>query len=124
ISNAVVQRRPKTRLGGTMRRTLGTVYRKLTGRGFTGHQTRLFTANADGTDLRCLAADGMVSHYSWRDDDHLLAWMRKSPVGDRYWLIDDRSADAVVVGDGLLTRDGHCTYSPDRRWILTDTYPD
>jgi Tol biopolymer transport system component len=24
----------------------------------------------------------------------------------------------------VLTVDGHCTYSPDKRWILTDTYPD
>jgi hypothetical protein len=29
-----------------------------------------------------------------------------------------------VVGEGTLTVDGHCSYSPDRRWILTDSYPD
>jgi len=28
------------------------------------------------------------------------------------------------VGEGVLTSDGHCSYSPDGRWILTDTYPD
>ncbi len=29
-----------------------------------------------------------------------------------------------MVGGEPLTRDGHCTYSPDGEWILTDTYPD
>lgn len=29
-----------------------------------------------------------------------------------------------IVGEGVLDRDGHCSYSPDRRWILTDSYPD
>jgi Tol biopolymer transport system component len=24
----------------------------------------------------------------------------------------------------VLTEDGHCSYSPDRQWVLTDTYPD
>ncbi len=29
-----------------------------------------------------------------------------------------------MVGEGVLTRDGHCSYAPSRRWILNDTYPD
>ena len=29
-----------------------------------------------------------------------------------------------IVGDGLFSTDGHCNYSPDRQWMLTDTYPD
>ena len=24
----------------------------------------------------------------------------------------------------MLTEDGHCSFSPDRRWVLNDTYPD
>jgi hypothetical protein len=35
--------------------------------------SRLFTLNAGGGDLRLLM-EGMISHYSWRDDDTLLAW--------------------------------------------------
>jgi hypothetical protein len=35
--------------------------------------SRLFTASADGTDLRLLM-EGMVSHYHWRDDETILAW--------------------------------------------------
>jgi Tol biopolymer transport system component len=42
----------------------------------------------------------------------------------RYWLCRDRSPEREVVGDGVFTCDGHCSFSPDGRWILTDTYPD
>ncbi len=88
-----------------------------------GWRTRLFTAGPDGSDLCLLAEEGMVSHYDWRDPSHLLAWARCGGA-DRYWLFTDRSEERTVVGEGVLTCDGHCSYSPDRRWILTDTYPD
>ena len=29
-----------------------------------------------------------------------------------------------VVGPDLLTQDGHCSYSYNGKWILTDTYPE
>ena len=29
-----------------------------------------------------------------------------------------------MIGEGILDCDGHMTLSPDRRWMLTDTYPD
>ena len=35
----------------------------------------------------------------------------------------DRSDEAEAVGPGVLTRDGHMTYSPDGRWLVTDEYP-
>ena len=42
----------------------------------------------------------------------------------RYALLTDRTQDVDIVGEGVLTCDGHCSWSPDRRWVLTDTYPD
>ena len=86
--------------------------------------TRCFTADPDGSDVYLLAGDGMTSHYDWRDPTHVLAWARHHGVGDRYFLMTDRTQEKQVVGEGTLTTDGHCSYSPDRRWILTDTYPD
>jgi Tol biopolymer transport system component len=29
-----------------------------------------------------------------------------------------------VVGPDVMVVNGHCTYLPDKRWILNDTYPD
>jgi hypothetical protein len=89
-----------------------------------GWWTRMFTAAPDGTDLHLVADHGMVSHFIWRDPTHILAWSREPKTGNRYHLYTDRSDEVRVVGEGILTQDGHCSYSPHRRWILTDTYPD
>ncbi|MES2461344.1 MAG: hypothetical protein V4671_12240 [Armatimonadota bacterium] len=86
--------------------------------------TRLLTLNADGTDPHVLSDHTMISHYDWRDPQTVLAWARRHDVGDRYFLFTDKTPETTIVGDGILTVDGHCSYSPDRRWILTDTYPD
>ncbi len=87
-------------------------------------KTRLFTANPDGSGIYCLSDHDMVSHFDWRDPTHILAWARRHDIGDRYFLFTDRSDEVEVVGEGVLTVDGHCSYSPDRKWLLTDTYPD
>lgn len=89
-----------------------------------GRWTRMFTAAPDGSDIHLVADHEMVSHFIWRDPTHILAWSREPETRDRYHLYTDRSDKVKVIGEGILTRDGHCTYSPDRRWILTDTYPD
>lgn len=87
-------------------------------------RTRLFACNPDGSGLRLLASDGVVSHYDWRDTKHILAWALQEGVGRRYFLFPDGEGEPTAVGPKLLECDGHCSYSPDRRWILTDTYPD
>ena len=89
-----------------------------------GFFTRLFTAAADGSALCCLAGPELVSHFDWRDPQHILAWAWQPGQGAHYYLFTDCSPHSEVVGPDVLTTDGHCSYSPDRRWILTDTYPD
>ncbi len=89
-----------------------------------GWRTRMFTARPDGSDIHCVADHEMVSHFDWRDADHILAWARQRSTGDHYYLFTDRTDEVQIVGQDVLTTDGHCSYSPDRHWILTDTYPD
>jgi hypothetical protein len=86
--------------------------------------TRIFTAKPDGTDLRLHLDTGMVSHFDWRDDATLLAWVKTPKDGNKFALIDVKTDGLTLVGEGVLTQDGHCSYSPDRKWILNDTYPD
>jgi hypothetical protein len=65
-----------------------------------------------------------ISHYDWLDEDHILVWARH-PDGDNAFLLCDLVRDRIErVGNGVLTEDGHCSFSPDRRWVLNDTYPD
>ena len=87
-------------------------------------QTRMLTAKPDGTDLRITFDDGMVSHFDWRDDATILAWARTKKGGNKFYTADVLSGETKVVGADVLTQDGHCSYSPDRKWILNDTYPD
>ena len=46
-------------------------------------------------------------------------------VRDSYYLIEDRAGgEARRFAFGQLTCDGHCSLSPDRRWVVTDGYTD
>lgn len=86
--------------------------------------TRMLTATPSGNDPHVVADHGMVSHFIWRDPDRILAWSREPDTGNRFHLYVDQTDAVKVVGEDILTQDGHCTYSPDGEWILTDTYPD
>jgi len=83
-------------------------------------------ADNEGGNLKILLDDKMVSHYSWIDDNSVLAYARREPLGDKYYLINTDSLEYEIVGDGVLDiyGDGHPSYSPDKRWMITDTYPD
>jgi hypothetical protein len=87
-----------------------------------GH-TRLLTLNTDGSGLCCLADDRLVSHYDWRDEHRVLAWARQESE-DHYFLFEENTESALAIAPSVLTCDGHCSFSPDRKWVLTDTYPD
>ncbi len=86
--------------------------------------TQMWTVGADGSDLvRCL--DGpLVSHFDWKDDETLLAWAN---VGQTHAMFEldhrGRGRPRAMFRDAI-GEDGHISYSHDRRWVLSDTYPD
>lgn len=111
---------------------------------------RLITMKPDGTDLRLLEcsdhplpqlerafdptavgtydyekSEYQISHPLWRSDDEIIVW---SPHNGsiHYHLYSDRPDGGVkVVGDQVLTENGHMTFSPvHKEWLLSDTYPD
>ncbi len=85
--------------------------------------TRMFTADADGKALHVVEDSGLVSHFIWRDADHILAWSEHG--GRRHFhLYRDRTDQVETTGAGIMTEDGHCSYLPGNRFILCDTYPD
>lgn len=87
--------------------------------------TRMFTIGMDGSDLREInPGAGMVSHFIWRDPQHILAWTRHPSAGDAFYVMEDAASGTMeAIGSGVMTRDGHCTYLPGNRWIVNDTYP-
>ena len=86
--------------------------------------SRLLTADINGEDIFCLSDNKMVSHTCWKNDKQLLAWAKNEKNNDHYLLFDDRTDSKEIIGKNLLTEDGHPSFSPDKRYILTDTYPD
>lgn len=94
--------------------------------GARGKFSRLYCAKSDGTELHLLLDHRMVSHYAWRDDDSLIVWARTPDGGDSYYIVDVSADIREACPAGMLDQfgDGHPSFSPDRQWIVTDTYPD
>ena len=83
----------------------------------------MLTARPDGSEIHIVDDYGYTSHFIWRDPRHILAWARHPSDGDAFYLYTDGTKDVQVVGKGVMTRNGHCTYLPGNKWILNDTYP-
>jgi hypothetical protein len=64
-----------------------------------------------------------ISHPMWKSDDEIIVW---GPHGSaiHYHLYNVATGAVTAIGPGILTENGHMTYSADGRWILSDTYPD
>lgn len=92
--------------------------------GDKGWGVRLYTCRPDGGELSCALDTGRISHYDWMDEDHILVWAQRREGGERFLLVDVRDGSYTTYGEGVLTEDGHDSFSPDRRWVLNDTYPD
>ncbi|WP_022948500.1 TolB family protein [Methylohalobius crimeensis] len=87
-------------------------------------EVRLYICRPDGSDLTCLLDTGFISHYDWRDDDTLLVWAKRPNASARFLLLNHANREFHTFGEDMLQEDGHCTFSPDGRWVLNDTYPD
>jgi hypothetical protein len=86
--------------------------------------TRMLTANPDGSGLRVVDDNGYTSHFNWRDPRYILAWSDQKQCGQRFYLFPDGEGKIEAVGREAMTEDGHCSYLPNKEWILCDTYPD
>ena len=94
------------------------------GPGVHSFDTRMLTAAPDGSDVRIVDPSGYTSHFIWRDPEHILAWSRHESHGSAFYLFEDKTGGKVeIVGEGVMTNNGHCSYLPGNEWILNDTYP-
>lgn len=84
---------------------------------------RFYFSNADGSGLRKVHDRDYFSHFTYFSEHDLLGYARASNGRDAYIMFDLDTGDEQLVGSGVFDSDGHCNASPDRRWMLTDTYP-
>lgn len=85
--------------------------------------SRLITCNIDGSDMYLLSDDDMVSHCFWRNNNEILAFENKMDSGPGYYLMKDKTNEYIRCRQDL-TEDGHPSFSPDGKYVVTDTYPD
>jgi len=84
-------------------------------------ETGMLTANLDGSGLREAIPYGKsVSHFDWRNDREIVATFDLQGQGRTHVLFTDGRNDYRHLGGGQLDFDGHCTFSPDQRWLATD----
>lgn len=86
-----------------------------------GLETGMFTADLDGSELRQVIPYGKsVSHFDWRNDKEIVATFNLHGDGRAHVLFTDGKNNYQHLGEGRLDFDGHCSFSPDQRWLVTD----
>ena len=88
-----------------------------------GHKTHMFTANIDGSEIYPLNLEEMSSHYTWTAPDKIINFSNRYIGGYQYYLYTDKTHKTEIIARDVFPTDGHCSYSPDGVWMLTDTYP-
>jgi len=86
-------------------------------RRFADFRTRMFTASADGSDLRLVTDKPHISHFAWRDKSHITMWRE-----DGYKLYKDNGSGAEE--SMLDATNGHLSFLNDPDWMVADTYVD
>jgi hypothetical protein len=86
--------------------------------------TTSFTVNRDGTGLRRCFPDGWGgSHFDWLNDKELMVTGAYEAKQYAHILFTVGEKNYRRLGNGLLDYDGHGAFSPDGKWMVTDTYP-
>lgn len=86
---------------------------------------RFYRSSPDGKDIRLVHDNTYFSHFGYLDERTIVAYARTPGTQrDEYALYDLYEDKFTVIGQHVFSSDGHCSFSPDRKWMLTDTYPD
>lgn len=91
----------------------------------TVYRTDTVTIGCDGSDPYLLL-NNSGSHLHWRDRDNVLIWSDPKECGARdFYILKDKTKEYTPFGSAeTVGRNGHVSYSPNRRYVLNDTYPD
>lgn len=86
--------------------------------------TSSFTVNRDGSNVsRCFPDGWGGSHFDWLTEDELMITGEYKAESNAHILFTIGQRNYRRLGNGLLDYDGHGTFSPDGKWMVTDTYP-
>lgn len=86
--------------------------------------TTSLVVNCDGSNLqRCFPDKWDGSHFDWLNDKELMVTANYEAKEYTHVLFTPGQNNYRRLGNGLLDFDGHGTFSPDGKWMITDTYP-
>lgn len=85
--------------------------------------TMLMSANTNGGDLYCMTGYSIVSHYHWKNENEIVIYA-DGPKGLQLYVYKDKTQQKEIIDTTFFLGDGHCSFSPDRNWLLYDSYPD
>lgn len=84
------------------------------------------TMNISGGNVRKVF--GFGSHYHWKNNTELVLsgeniFHRKDRTVITAYHLNTKTLETYPIDKHFFTGDGHCSYSPDRQYILYDSYP-
>lgn len=85
--------------------------------------TRMISCDIDGDNMYVFPTNKMVSHMTWYDDDHVIAYANTFKYGCNYYCFSDKEDGFTLMNPSYFTSDGHPQVSPNKHWMVTDTYP-
>lgn len=92
--------------------------------------TTAFTCKTDGSDIRaCFGGrEWGGSHFSWLDGKTMAVTVYPKEYPGTCWhvtfTVGEEARTPHRIAPGLLDWDGHCTWSPDGKWMSTEGYYD
>ena len=88
------------------------------------HLTHMFTADLDGKNIWPLNLEDMSSHYTWTGNNTIINFSNRYKHGWQYYHYTDQTHKTSIVAKDIFPGDGHCSFSSDGKWLLTDSYPE
>lgn len=84
---------------------------------------RLFVCNNDGSSLKLIANNGMVSHCFWKNNEVVFGYLRGEDNRDSYWFINVETGEFSEFKNELLSQQGDGHPNVYGKYFITDTYP-
>jgi hypothetical protein len=83
----------------------------------------LIVCDIDGSNIKIIADDDMVSHCYWYGDENILAYLRDKEMGDKFYIININNSKKEIIGENIIDKFGDGHPSVNKEKILYDTYP-